>query len=209
MAVIYPLNHPPAPAAAVFTVGPFSAVGLQTAPHSLKQTVEAFDGKLWGFDIGLPLMKRPASSPWTAFVVAMNGLEGTALIGDPDAKTPLGVATGTPQVDGAHASGVDVLNTKLWTPSVTGIMKAGDYLQVGSGETTRLHLVLDDADSDSGGLAALNIWPDVREALANDDAITVNAAKGTFRFASKDNGWTTDRQGFYDFSLTFIEAVGG
>ena len=208
MTVTYPLQLPAFPDAAAVTIKPLNTVAVHTSPHSLKQQVQRFDGQLWQADIKLRSMPRALAAPWTAFLLKLNGREGTVLVGDPDAAAPLGVATGTPLVDGAAQSG-GTLNGKGWTPSVTGILKAGDYIQLGSGATTRLHQVLDDADSDGGGLAALTIWPDLRESPADGAAIVTNSPKGTFRMTSNDTGWSTDERRLYGFSLALIEAVDG
>ena len=191
MTVTYPLPLPAFPDASAVTIKPLNTVAVQRAPHSLKQQVQRFDGQLWRADIKLRLMPRATAAPWTAFLLAMGGRYGTVLVGDPNAAAPLGAATGTPLVDGASQSG-GTLSTKGWSASVTGILKAGDYIQLGSGAATRLHQVIEDAMSDSGGLASLTLWPDLRESPADGAAIVTASPKGTFRVAANDGGWTTD-----------------
>ena len=74
----------------------------------------------------------------------------------------------------------DYLFTKGWTYNVTGILLAGDYVQVG----TALYRLTADANSDGSGLAALEVWPQVRQLPAPPaDGATVIIANtvGTFR----------------------------
>ena len=208
MAIAYPLPLPGFPDNSMVQISPLNTDAILESPHSLKQQVQRFDGQLWQAEIKLPDMPRAVAAPWTAFLLAMNGRLGTVLVGDPYAATPLGVATGTPLVDGASQVG-GTLNSKGWTPSVTGILKAGDYVQLGSGVATRLHQVLEDADSDAGGLAALTLWPDLRESPADGAAIVTNSPKGTFRLTTNDSGWSTDNRGLYALTLALNEAVGG
>ena len=208
MTITFPLQLPAFPDAAAVTISPLHTVAILDAPHSLKQQVQRFDGQLWQADITLRLMPRATAAPWTAFLLAMNGRAGTVLLGDPATTAPLGVATGTPLVDGASQAG-GTLATKGWSASVTGILKAGDYIQLGAGAATRLHQVIEDADSDSGGLASLTIWPDLRDSPADGAAVVTQAPKGTFRLAANDNGWSTDNRGLYGVTLSLIEAVDG
>ncbi len=208
MTVTYPLQLPVFPDAAAVTIRPLNTVAIQRAPHSLKQQVQRFDGQLWQAEIKLRSMARAVAAPWTAFLLALNGRQGTALVGDPAAAAPLGVATGTPLVDGASQTGAS-LATKGWSPSVSGILKAGDYISLGTGATTRLHQVIEDADSDGGGLAALTIWPDLRESPADGAAVASQSPKGAFRLTANDSGWSSDVRGLYAITLSLIEAVDG
>ena len=208
MTISFPLPFPAFPDNSTVQISPLNTVAVLDAPHSLKQQVQRFGGQLWSAEIELPDMPRAVAAPWTAFLLAMNGRQGTVLVGDPAATAPLGPATGTPLVDGASQTGA-TLATKGWSASVTGILKAGDYIQLGSGAATRLHQVIEDAMSDSGGLASLTLWPDLRESPADGAAIVTASPKGTFRLAANDGGWTTDARGLYGVTLSLIEAVDG
>lgn len=208
MTITFPLPLPAFPENSTVQITPLNTVAVLDAPHSLKQQVQRFGGQLWSAEIELPDMPRAVAAPWTAFLLAMNGRHGTVLVGDPAAVAPLGVATGTPLVDGASQAGGS-LATKGWSASVTGILKAGDYIQLGSGATTRLHQVIEDADSDGGGLAALTLWPDLRESPADGAAVTTQSSKGAFRLTTNDAGWSTDFRGLYGVTLSLIEALDG
>ena len=208
MTITYPLPLPALPVAAGFSLAPLNTVAVLISPHSRKQQVQSFDGQLWSIEIALPSMPRAVAAPWTAFLLAMKGRRGTVLVGDPDAAAPLGVATGAPLVDGASQVGGS-LATKGWSASVTGILKAGDYIQIGSGAATRLHQVIEDADSDGGGLATLTLWPDLRESPADGAAVTTQSSKGAFRLTTNDAGWSTDFRGLYGVTLSLIEALDG
>lgn len=208
MTITFPLSLPAFPDNSAVQFTPINTVAILDAPHSRKQQIQRFDGQLWSAEIALPAMPRAVAAPWTAFLLAMGGRQGTVLVGDPDAATPLGVATGTPLVDGAGQTG-GTLATKGWSPSVTGIMKAGDYIETGSAAPTRLYQLLEDADSDSGGLATLTLWPDLRESPPDNAALITQSARGTFRLAANDSGWSTDVRGLYAITLSLIEAVDG
>ncbi len=208
MTINFPLQLPAFPDNSTVQISPLNTVAVLTSPHSLKQQVQRFGGQLWSAEIKLPPMPPAVAAPWTAMLLAMNGREGTVLVGNPYVTAPLGVATGTPLVDGASQEGGS-LATRGWSTSVAGILKAGDHIQLGSGAATRLHQVLEDADSDSGGLASLTLWPDLRDSPADGAAIVTQSPKGTFRQTANDSGWTADDRGLIEITLSLIEAVDG
>lgn len=202
MAITYPLTLPASPGFVTSRFRLVSNVTVHASPLSKVEQVLERDGALWGADYGLPPMKRAQAAAWIAALVALRGRFGTFYAFDPDARTPRGVATGTPLVDGASQAG-NTLNTKGWSVSVTGIVKAGDYLEV----NTRLHMVVQDANSAAGGLAALAIEPKLRESPADNAAITMTNAKVRMRLAANEVAWDADNVARFGLSFAAVEAL--
>lgn len=161
---------------------------------------------MWEAQLSLPPMKRAQAAAWVAALVSLGGVVGTFLLGDPDAQTARGIATGTPLVKGASQTGL-TLDTDGWTINQTGIMLAGDYIQFGSGTTQRMHMITVDADSDGSGDSSLEIWPRIRESPNNGATITVQACKAAFRLASNDYSWDTDKLKLFGVSFSAMEAL--
>ena len=136
----------------------------------------------------------------------MNGLYGTFLLGDLANTEPRGVGTGTPLVNGASQTG-DELITDGWTPDTTGILKAGDWIQLGSGSASRLYKVLDDVESDVSGNATINIFPSLRSSPSDDDALTTSSAKGQWRLSSNETNYSIDQMSIYGITFACIEAI--
>lgn len=208
MPVSYPLSMPgPLPFSVSF--GPRSVVAVSESPFTLSQEIQEWQGKAWLAKIVVgPVTGNAAIAPWRAFFVGLDGKKGTFLLGDPIGVAPRGVATGTPLVNGAAASGAATLATDGWTPDTANILRAGDFIQIGSGVATRLHMVQTDASSNGSGQATLDIWPTVRrEGIADNAAIVLNNARGTFRLAQNVNLWALSAP--FDGSFTFdaIEAI--
>jgi hypothetical protein len=151
-------------------------------------------------------MTREEAEDWLSFLLKLNGKEGTFLAGDFDAETPRGVATGTPLVDGASQTG-NSLATKGWTVSTTGIMKAGDYIQLGTGSTSRMYKVLEDVNSDVTGDATLTLWPSLRSSPADNDAITTQSCKTQFRLSANSVSWSTNSLMHYSITIVAREAL--
>ena len=183
-----------------------NAVGVSESPWNFSQQVVAFDGQRWAFDFNVPVMKRADAEAWITFLVSLRGVLGTFLAAPPDALTPRGTATGTPLVKGAGQAG-NTLVTDGWTNGVTGILKKGDWLQLGSGSTSHLHKVLADANSDGSGNASFTIEPALREAPTDNSAIVHTPARGLFRLTDSAPGWRVNEAGFYQIAFSAVEAL--
>lgn len=205
MAITYPLSMPALPGIKRITLVARSIVASRASPFTAQEQVHKHQGQWWEAGVTLHEMVREDAEEWAAFLLSLNGKEGTFLLGDPGGKTPRGVATGTPLVKGAGQSG-QVLLTDGWTIDTTGILKAGDYIQMGTGETTRLHKLLKDTDSDGSGNATLDIWPRTREIPGDDDPITVQDCVGTFRLTENVMQIEIERSKIYGVAFTAREA---
>ena len=171
----------------------------------MQPQVYAWTGQLWAADITLPPMERADAEAWIAKLVSLNGREGNMLIGPDYANlTPRGIGTGTPLVKGAGQTGYDLI-TDGWTASKTGIMKAGDWFQLGTTSASRLYKVMADADSDGSGDSTLTIWPRLRTSPADNAALTVSSPVGRFMLASNDSEWSIDTASFYGLSFQAVE----
>jgi len=160
------------------------------------QQVYMYQGEWWEAEIQLPPMRGASARAWIATLVSMRGIYGQMYLGDWDGRTPNGTASGTPLVKGASQTGNSLI-TDGWGASVTGIMKAGDYIQLGSGISQRLHMVVADANSDGSGDCTLSIEPALRVSPADNLAITTSSPKGVFRLSSNDTEWNANAVSTY------------
>jgi len=209
MAITYPLTFPTHTGVKSANFIARNVVGNSLSPFTFTQQVQKLQGQRWEADISLPLMERANAEQWISFFVKLNGSYGTFLMGDPNGATPRGSASsdaGTPLVNGASQTGTDLAIDGL-PASATGYLKAGDYIQLGSGATTQLYKVLDDVDSNASGEATLTIWPDLRSSPADDAAVTVSGAKGLFRLTTNVTDWQINAAGFYQLSFGAAEAL--
>lgn len=175
-----------------------SVVAVGESPFTLEQQVQRHQGQAWMLDVDYPPMQRATAEALVAALASLNGREGTFLFGDSANKVPRGAATGTPLVKGGSQTGEDLL-TDGWTAGVTGILKAGDWIQLGTGSTARLHKVLADANSDGSGNATLTLWPRISPVAvpADNSAIVTSYPKGIFRLSTDGQDWDIDVAKFY------------
>lgn len=205
MTITYPLSLPSAPGIKKVKPTMDSAVAFSESPFTFEQQTYAHQGQRWRFNVTLPMMRRDFAEQWIATMAKLNGRQGTFLLGDPDAKVPRGVATGTPLVNGASQVGNSLI-TDGWTHSITGIMKAGDYIQLGSGSTARMYKILDDVNSDGSGNATFSIWPNLRSSPADDDTVVVQNCKTQCRLDQSFN-WDANEVSTYEITFGCSEAL--
>lgn len=163
-------------------------VGVTTSPFTLGEQAFRWPGERWSASVNMPpITNRKWAGEWQAFFMSLKGRYNNFLMGDPAAKTPLGSAGGNPIVDGQNQSGNNLV-TSGWPVSTQGVLLKGDFIQVGSGLNSRLHMIVDNIDSDSSGNATLVIEPALRGSPADGSPIVYNEPKGVFRL--KDNNFT-------------------
>ncbi len=167
----------------------------------------------WAGTISLPPMHRADADAWEAFILGCRGMSNYFLLGDPTAATPKGPATGTPVVSGAGQTGYSLV-TRGWTPSISSILQAGDYIQIGSlstlsaGYAPRLYRLTANASTDATGDATLSIWPNLRDLPADGTAIIVTNCVGMMRLASNQGNTYSSNPGSYGVNgIRFREAI--
>ena len=163
------------------------------------QTIEQ-PGARWSATLGYINLIDPDVALLQAFLAQLRGMANRFTLANFERSTPRGIATGTPLVNGASQTGTS-LNTKGWTASQTGIMKAGDYFTV-NGE---LKMMAADANSDGTGLATLVFEPPLRASPADNAALTVNSPTATFMLRDSKVGWPRHAPAFRNFTIDCIE----
>lgn len=210
MAITFPLTLPTTGDIVAATVRACSTVGQSESIFTKSRQTYVHQAEWWELDVEVSPMFRADAAEWMAFLASLNGLEGTFLAGDSAGATPRGVATGTPVVNGASQSG-KTLSTRGWTAGVTGILLPQDWIQIGTGASTHLHMVVQSADSASGspgaGVASLEIWPRLRSSPADGAAIVVSSAKGLWRLADNRREWSVVGGGIYGIRFSCVEAL--
>ena len=208
MAITYPLALPTIKGIRAIRLVAKNSVGVNTSPFTFSQQVYKHQGQIWQAEASLPPMTRAEAEEWFSFLVKLNGQYGTFLLGDPHAA-PRGSASstpGTPVVNGASQVGSTLAIDGL-PASATGYLKAGDYIQLGSGATARLHKVLNDADTNGSGEATLDIWPDLRSSPDDDSAVVVSDAVGNFRLSTNEIGVDINEIELFGITFAAIEAL--
>lgn len=186
----------------------FEPNAMTVSPFTGIQQVQVSQGQWWEVEVNLYPMKRADYAIWQAWVLSLQNSFGTLLLGDPEATASQGALGGTPVVKTLASKGASTLDIKNASINITGWMKAGDFFQIGTGSTSRLYQLLEDADTDGSGDATLTFWPSLRVDAAVDTAITTSDAVGLFRLKPGTIDFIK-RPLFTEISFTVIEALTG
>jgi hypothetical protein len=194
MAITYPLNSPDTIGIESITLRAVNSTTTSVSPFTYKQQVISFSGQRWEVDVTIPSVHRDLSAEWVAMLIALKGQIGTFKLGDPDYATNRGncsscVVTGD--------AGDDTVNVEM-----TGTLKVGDYIQLGSSAMPRLHKVLIEQTGDG----QLEIWPALREDYSSEVA-KLTDTKGTFRLASNVSEWSINNSSVYGISFSAVEVL--
>lgn len=194
MAISYPLNTPTTIGIEQIEIRAVNAVATSQSPFTYKQQVISFGGQRWEASVSIPSVLRDKAAEWATMLVALKGQTGTFLLGDPDYVAPRGTVSSCVVSGGAGSETVSVV--------MTGSLLAGDYIQLGSGSSARLHKVL----VNQSGSGNLEIWPALRSTYTDETAI-FNSPKGLFRLASNTSSWSINNSSAYGISFDAIEVI--
>jgi hypothetical protein len=194
MALSYPLATPTTIGIESIELRAVNAVAVSQSPFTYKQQIVSHGGQKWEASVNIPSVHRDKAAEWKAMLVGLKGQTGTFLLGDPDYATPQGT------VSSCVLSG----NVGDETASVvmTGTLKAGDYIQLGSGASSKLHQVLLDQDGDG----TIEIWPSLRSDYTSS-TVVFNSPKGVFRLGTNMTSWSINNASIYGISFEAVEAV--
>jgi len=194
MALTYPLDTPTTIGIESIELRAVNAVATSQSPFTYKQQIISHGGQKWEAAVTIPSVHRDKAAQWKAMLVGLKGQTGTFLLGDPDYATPQGTVSSCVLSGSAGSETATVV--------MTGTLKAGDYIQLGSGSSAKLHQVLLDQDGDG----TLELWPSLRSDCTSS-TVTFNSPKGVFRLSTNVTSWSINNASTYGISFEAVEAV--
>lgn len=194
MAISYPVSTPTDIGIAEIQLTATNAIAVSRSPFTFATQVHAYSGEMWSASVTIPPVRKDLAEPWVAFLLSLRGQYGTFLLGDPNMTEPQGTATA------ATVSGS--LGDRSVTVAMTGTLKAGDYIQLGSAASARLHKVV----ADKSGNGTLEIWPALRANYSSASATLTNT-KGVFRLAGNASQWGINNNNAYGIQFEAMEAL--
>lgn len=208
--ISFPITLPDAHDIEQFVMTPKSFVSRAQSPFTGAQVVQRFPGQVLMAEITLsPMPRTGGAADWQAFLASLNGGEGTFVMGDPSAGVPRGSAAtsaGLPAAFGSGQSG-DCLVIYAAPASVTNYLRKGDWIGLGSGSTARMHMVLRDVNTVSGGIASLAIFPTLRYSPVNNAPVAVQSAQTQWRLAGNDFSWAEQPVIYTGMTFSVIESL--
>jgi len=190
MSLSYPLTMPSHNVRRI-ELGGESVVGVSTNPFTLQTQRQVWPGQGWRAHVTLPPMRVHVAAAWVAWLMSLNGMQGSFLMGDPLRRAPRGTAAGSPTCTGTVGS------QEMTITGGSGQLLAGDYLQVGSGSTAKLYLALKDVNLPG----TADVWPAVRAT----GAITLVSPVGKWRLAANDMKWNAEHVATWGLEFDAVE----
>lgn len=184
----------PAPSQTTFSLK--RAVAVSESPFTGQQQAVVYPYELWTATVRLPPMRRAQAAEWQSFFLQLKGRRGSFLMPDFDAITPRGTARTVSVQSGTIRQSTIVLNSN-------GTLLNGDYIQLSSGGSARLHMVVGGGNSGNG---VYTIEPALKANYSAGTAVTVIRACGLWRLDSNDTAWDTDAASLYGFSFSCTES---
>lgn len=194
MALTYPLDTPTTIGIESIELRAVNAVATSQSPFTYKQQIISHGGQKWEAAVTIPSVHRDKAAQWKAMLVGLKGQTGTFLLGDPDYATPQGTVSSCVLSGSAGSETATVV--------MTGTLKAGDYIQLGSGPSAKLHQVLLDQDGDG----TLELWPSLRSDYTSS-TVTFNSPKGVFRLSTNVTSWSINNASTYGISFEAVEVI--
>lgn len=205
----FPLTPPAALLASEVRFTSKTVVAASRSPFTGGEQVYVHQGQWWEMDITVLPGPRQTIEDVIAFILELNGMEGTFTFSPPGGGSPLGTGSGSPIVATASQSGQSLL-TNGWAASASAVLRPGDYLSIISGTNPqpRLYKNLRTVDTLSGGVASLSLFPRIRlPAPASGAAITISSAQGIWRLSSNEMPWDISGGLQYGMTIACVEAL--
>ena len=217
MAVTYPVTF--GPLATNFgrqilssTFGIQRSNAISQSPWTGATQIAQFDLALWEAEIKTVLLNETDVLAWQSFLVSMQGTYGTFLMGDPDRPAPKGKVgpSATAKVITAAAARSSTVRIQISNSISTTdpSFLAGDYIQLGSGSTSRLYQLTQDITSTGGSFNAdAHIQPPLRSAAALNDPVSIRKCVGLFRLSDDAVKWPSSNTKMTQISFSAVEAI--
>lgn len=235
MTITYPLTFPTTVGLVDSVLRMRTAVSMNQSPFSFVQQTYNWQGEIWEMDVTMPLMKRGVAEQYKSFLASLKGRLGTFLMYVPSSTAKQSDYLDTSKqittiagdhlttISGDHlitavasqpyaisgSAGSKTVKLSGMAPSVTNALAQGDYFHFGSGSTTRLHKILNNASTNSNGEATIDIFPTLRRDIVFGEVVEFDNVYGLFRLASNVTEFSSDYNNLFSLSFSAVEAING
>jgi hypothetical protein len=155
-------------------------------------------------EIGVPRWVYVVSSPdgisqaamakWKALLAKLRGRTNFLAAWDVGLPAPRGTMRGTMTLSASAAKGATQLSVTAGAGQAGTTLLEGDWLQVGTGLTGQLVMVVADATANGSGVITVSIEHPIRlnGGYASSTAVTWDKALGHYKMVSEQAQWTAD-----------------
>ena len=169
-----------------------------------KRAVRQIGAQYFSFSVSMPPLDQNNAMDVFAFLQKQKGSFETFTIQLPTQNRGADKSNTSVKVVGAHSTTDNTISLDGFTASTTGVLKAGDLIKFSHG---KVYMVQSDINSDGSGAATVTIEPNLVEALANNEVVTMNQPSFTVYLSSEEILYATDPTGFYSISFDVREVI--
>lgn len=118
MAIVYPLSMPGLQDGQKIKLASAFAVAAVTSPFTKQTQLQEWPGSAWAAQVSMPPIKdRRTAEKWIAFLLKLNGISGSFLLGDPNGLSNL---SGVPIVGRNLLLYSEQMDNAIWTKQMLG-----------------------------------------------------------------------------------------
>ena len=169
-----------------------------------KKQVRQIGSQYFSFTVQMPPMKQENAQAYFAFLQKQKGGFETFTIQLPTQNRGADKTNTSVKVVGAHSATDGTISLDGFAASTSGVLKAGDLIKFSH---NKVYMIQADVNSDSGGAATVLIEPNLVEALADNEVVTMNQPSFTVYLPSEEILYATDPTGFYSISFDVREVI--
>ena len=196
MAITYPLTPPAAIRISSLRFSAISAVARNISPFTFSSQAYNWTGTMMSGDVECPPMVRADAEELIGFLIM--AARGTFYFRDYSNGTQRGTMSSSPKLSGSHSANT----TTITIDGGSGSFAVGDWIQLGTGSSSKLHKVTQVNSSTS-----YEIFPLLRTTYPDDSAIVFSNAVGVFRLTNPVCEWSIDTAKIYGLNFGIFEAI--
>ena len=196
MAITYPLTPPAAIRIASLRFSAISAVARNISPFTFSSQSYNWTGTMLSGDVECPPMNRADAEELIGFLIM--AARGTFYFRDYANGTQRGNMSSNPQLDGAHVANT----TTITIDGGSGSWAVGDYIQLGTGSSSKLHKI-----TKANTATSYEIFPLLRTNYPDNTTIVYSNAVGVFRLGTTTCDWSIDTAKKYGLNFSIFEAI--
>lgn len=196
MAISYPLTPPAGIRIASLRFSAISAVARNISPFTFSSQSYNWTGTMLSGDVECPPMSRADAEELIGFLIM--AARGTFYFRDYANGTQRGNMSSNPKLDGAHAANT----TTITIDGGSGSWAVGDYIQLGTGSSSKLHKI-----TKVNTATSYEIFPLLRTTYPDDAAIDYTDAVGVFRLGTTTCDWSIDTAKKYGLNFSIFESI--
>jgi len=193
----------------------FTAINIKSNQKTLVSETDSgktfrrqVQGQRFSFTLSYPPLTRADFAPLMAFIMKQRNRKEDFTVTFPSFLNAQGNETATLLVNGSHSVGDTTIAIDAFNADGAGRLKAGDFIKFAH---SKVYMIIEDVTSSSNS-ATVTIEPPLREALADDSAVTYDSVPFNVHLTSDVQEFATgqnDKDGnlLFNYEFDVIESL--